>query len=260
LLAGELSSDERTEMDAHLLSCSSCWQAVQEDRAGRLALEQLRQPAPPGLADRVRLAVELAAAEIAQPAVAGADARRLSNRRHLSLVSLVADHSTASPPAPVRRTRRLVALVAAACLLVTALTGGLVAAFGTGSAPRTRTGPTDPTVVTALVAMAGSGVGSPAKLAAAHRSEHMRIGGQNMVLRAFRVEGVLAVVATSSRPFAMPSASRVVTGSSSRVWMATRGPVGLYCMNGGPGRSSMLLAAAMPAVQLSAVAARLHLT
>src|SRR5216683_1922006 len=39
-----------------------CWRAVRENRAGRQAAQLLRQPAPAGLPDRVRFAVELAAA------------------------------------------------------------------------------------------------------------------------------------------------------------------------------------------------------
>lgn len=49
-------------MDEHLLVCERCWRTVREDRAGRQAAQVLRQPAPPGLADRVAFAVEAAAA------------------------------------------------------------------------------------------------------------------------------------------------------------------------------------------------------
>ena len=61
-LAGELGPADARRWDEHLLECERCWQEVREDRAGRLAAELLRQPAPAGLADRVRFAVELAAA------------------------------------------------------------------------------------------------------------------------------------------------------------------------------------------------------
>ena len=49
-------------MDEHLLVCERCWRTVREDRAGREAAQVLRQPAPPGLADRVAFAVQAAAA------------------------------------------------------------------------------------------------------------------------------------------------------------------------------------------------------
>ena len=62
-LAGELSNEEERRFDRHLLSCEQCWRAVQADRAAHFALDQLREPAPAGLHDRVTLAVALAAAE-----------------------------------------------------------------------------------------------------------------------------------------------------------------------------------------------------
>src|SRR5215831_20590858 len=61
-LAGELDPAEARRWDEHLLECDRCWRAVREDRAGRQAAQVLRQPAPPGLADRVAFAVEVAAA------------------------------------------------------------------------------------------------------------------------------------------------------------------------------------------------------
>src|SRR5260370_42305554 len=66
-LAGDLDPAAARRFDEHLLGCEDCWQAVREDQAGQVAAELLRQPAPPGLADRVRLAVEVAAAAQPQP-------------------------------------------------------------------------------------------------------------------------------------------------------------------------------------------------
>src|SRR5215472_17140127 len=65
-LAGELEPAAAREWDEHLLDCEQCWRAVREDRAGRQAAGRLRQPTPPGLADRVRFAVEVAAASTVQ--------------------------------------------------------------------------------------------------------------------------------------------------------------------------------------------------
>src|SRR5215467_14166703 len=61
-LSGELSPADTPRWDEHLLACEQCWRAMREDRAGRQAAQVLRQPAPPGLADRVAFAVEMAAA------------------------------------------------------------------------------------------------------------------------------------------------------------------------------------------------------
>src|SRR5260370_20517841 len=60
-LAGELDAADARRWDEHLLECEQCWQTVRENRAGRQAAQLLRQPAPPGLADRVAFAVEVAA-------------------------------------------------------------------------------------------------------------------------------------------------------------------------------------------------------
>ncbi len=231
LLAGEVSGEERNALDQHLLSCGSCWLAVQEDRAGRLALEQLRVSAPPGLTDRVRLAVELAA-----------EAEQTAGTR-------VAAARTGAPAGP---RRRLPVLVAAACLLVAGLAAGLAATLGsTGHVD-------DPPVVSAIAAMATSNGGAPERLALSHGTEHLVLAGQPVVIGAYRVEGILTVVAVSEKPFRMPDASRVMHGSSPSAWMATRGGVGLWCMNAPAGKHSMLVAARMPAVQLPAVVSRLN--
>ena len=65
-LAGELAPEEERRFDEHLFGCEQCWRAVQADRAARLALEQLRQPAPAGLQGRVAASVALAATEASQ--------------------------------------------------------------------------------------------------------------------------------------------------------------------------------------------------
>jgi DNA-directed RNA polymerase specialized sigma24 family protein len=59
-LAGDLDPAAARQLDEHLLECEQCWQAVRGDRDGRRAAELLRQPAPPGLTDRVAFAVEVA--------------------------------------------------------------------------------------------------------------------------------------------------------------------------------------------------------
>lgn len=241
LLAGELSSVERAALDDHLLACAECWRAVQEDRAGRLALEPLRDPAPAGLADRIRLAVELAAGAAGGVSGVGDLAP--------------AQHSRAAGPrgAMLHRgpARRGLALLAAACVLVAGLAGGLVEALRPGGAT------SDPAVVSAITSMATASSGPPVRLAATHRSEHMVLDGQAVVLTAYRVHGVLTMVAVSSRPFAMPPSSRVMHGSTATAWMASRGAVGLWCVNAPSGKHSMLVAAEMPVEQLPAAVAHL---
>ena len=59
-LAGDLDDGDAERFDRHLIGCNECWLAVSEDRRGRAAAEGLRELAPAGLGDRVRLAVSLA--------------------------------------------------------------------------------------------------------------------------------------------------------------------------------------------------------
>src|SRR5215469_6787070 len=74
-LAGGLDPANARSFDEHLLDCEACWKAVRANRAGRLAAQVLRQPAPPGLTDRVAFAVEVAASARQQGLAAGAAGR-----------------------------------------------------------------------------------------------------------------------------------------------------------------------------------------
>jgi anti-sigma factor RsiW len=60
-LNGGLDAEASARFERHLLGCEACWRAVRDDRKGRRLAEQLRSLAPPGLRDRVRAGVELAA-------------------------------------------------------------------------------------------------------------------------------------------------------------------------------------------------------
>jgi Putative zinc-finger len=64
-LSGELDRDAARGIDEHLLECEDCWAGVCAAQLGRRAAERVREPAPPALADRIRLAVELAPAAAA---------------------------------------------------------------------------------------------------------------------------------------------------------------------------------------------------
>jgi len=229
-LAGELSPDEERSFDDHLLGCEQCWRAVQADRAARLALEQLRQPAPAGLQGRVALAVGIAATEAATgPVVLGGNGR-------LSFVRTAIAHH--------------LRLAAAACLIV------VVAAGGFGWLATSRSAAPEPAQVAAVVAMITPG---SAPTTALRAGEHLVIGGQPLVVRAYQLEGTEEIVATSARPFQVPSTSHRLTGSSPRAWMATKGRLSMYGVNRPAGGESMFLVAAMPMAEMPQMAARLNL-
>lgn len=59
-LAGDLSTREADAVDTHLLECYECWSAVSADTIGRTAAEALREVAPAGVRDRVRLSISVA--------------------------------------------------------------------------------------------------------------------------------------------------------------------------------------------------------
>lgn len=222
-LNGELSDEEARRFDQHLIECEACWRAVHEDRIGRLATEQLRVSAPPGLGDRVTASIELAAGPGAIASFAEAE------RRH-------------------RRSLRTVVLAAAAAVAVVAGTlAGIVA---------TTSHPVDPPQVAAVEAMLTSDVVHSSALAA---GERLVIGGQSVTVRSYKMDGAMAIVATSMSPFPMPAASHLMRGSSSKAWMATKGGLALYGVNRHAGERSMFVVAALPMAELPEVAARLRL-
>jgi anti-sigma factor RsiW len=226
-LAGELNPADARRWDEHLLACEQCWRAVREDRAGRQAAQLLRQPAPPGLADRVRFAVELAAAgTIAEERprhgvrlrwrwLAGAGALAAAVAAAVAVLVLPGGREAASMPAAVAAVARYAETVPAR---------QQDAGQGRQAAPVE--------------------VGRPVTVAA---------GGQRMVLRVWRLGRVEAVVAVSAQPFPMPARARGATGRG-MAWTARMGEIGLYCRNG---HTSELVAAPVPENQLAALAARL---
>jgi anti-sigma factor RsiW len=226
-LAGDLSPADARAWDEHLLACEQCWRAVREDRAGRQAAHLLRQPPPPGLADRVRFAVELAGA------------------------------GTTSRPRPRRGMRlrgRWLAAVAALAAAVAVIAAVLL--------PRGTETPAMPAAVAVVARYAqqlpaarhsGPRPGGPGAPAEVGHPVTMAAGGQQMVLRVWRLGDVEAVVAVSAQPFAMPARADGVTGPG-MAWTARLGSIGLYCRNG---LTSELVAAPVPEAQLAALAARL---
>ena len=236
-VAGKLDGAQARRWDEHLLECERCWRAVREDRAGRQAAQMLRQPAPPGLADRVAFAVEMTAS-------GGTTALRRSR-------------SPAQPDHLGRRARWLLAgagMVAAGVAITLTLillpgghqADGLPAAVAAVAR-----------YAQAISSQAGDqhspSVGRAAPVEVG-RPVTVTAGGQRIVLRTWRLGGAEAVVAVSDHPFPMPGrAQRVSNGGMA--WSARLGRLGLYCLNG---RTSELVAAPVPAAELAALAARLQ--
>jgi anti-sigma factor RsiW len=237
-LAGELDPAEARRWDEHLLECERCWRAVREDRAGRQAAQVLRQPAPPELADRVAFAVEMAAA--ARTAAPRQAHRGIWSRRR-------ARHH--------RRPRwRLagagaVAVTFVVTLMVVLLPGGRQP----GSLPAAVAAVAR--YAQAMPASAGDQHPQPAAPVEVGHPVTVTAGGQQIVLRTWRLSGTEVVVAVSGRPFPMPAGAQGVS-SLGMAWSARQGRLGLYCLNG---RTSELVAAPVPAAELAALAARLPL-
>jgi hypothetical protein len=219
-LAGDLSAEEERAFDQHLLECESCWHEVQADRLGRLAIERLREPAPPGLRDRISLAISLE-----DPGGASHRPRLLPTRR--------------------RSVLRLVAVL----LFILAVGVSLAGLLATGGA-------TDPPQVSVVVAMVTPN-GHPS--VALLTGERLVINHQEIAVRAYMIHGKEAIVAISMKPLPMPATSHLLAGSSVGAWMATDGNLALYGVNRSVGQSSMFVVAAMPMAALPQVATELHL-
>jgi hypothetical protein len=244
-LHGELSDADEQAFDDHLLTCETCWWAVREDRVARLALERLREPAPLGLADRVALSIDLDGKR-----ALGRDAMRGRHRRALRRSEQVKPAHQGQPADQVKR-RSPQRFVVVAALLVAVLGSTLGWALHDQHV-------SDPPQIAGVVAMMTPKVASSEAL---RGGEHFDLGGQSLTVRSYEVEGVLALVAMSARPFPMPAGSHLLAGSSSTAWMATHGVFAMYGLNRRAGTSgeSMFLVAAMPMAQLPQLAVRLHL-
>jgi hypothetical protein len=78
-------------------------------------------------------------------------------------------------------------------------------------------------------------------------------------VRAYQLEGTEEIAATSSRPFPVPQSSHLLSGSSSKAWMASKGRLSMYGVNRPRGQESMFLVAAVPMADMPQMAARLGL-
>jgi hypothetical protein len=224
-LAGNLGPADARRWDEHLLECERCWRAVREDRAGRQAAQVLRQPAPAGLADRVRFAVELAAA--------GA----IAQRRPRDGVRLGWRWLTAAGA---------LAAAVAVTVAVVLLPGGRQA----GSMPAAIAAVARYAQTVPPARHPGPGPGRPVEVG---RPVTVTADGQRMVLRVWQLGRVEAVVAVSAQPFPMPAPAHGVTGGG-MAWTARLGKISLYCRNG---HTSELVAAPVPETQLAVLAAQL---
>lgn len=92
----------------------------------------------------------------------------------------------------------------------------------------------------------GGALGAPLEL---------RPGHQYVTVQYYRVRGLEVAVARSDAPFPIPgNADGLASDRPGMAWLAQRGPVGLYCLNG---PRQILIAAITPAVNLPQVAVSL---
>lgn len=99
----------------------------------------------------------------------------------------------------------------------------------------------------------GLGTGEHAAPLQVGRPVTMTAGGHRIVLRTWRLADTVVAEATSGQPFPLPPGARGTSGGG-MAWVAQVGKLSLYCING---RTSELVAAAVPAAELPALAARL---
>ncbi len=228
-LAGELTPAGARRFDEHLLECERCWRAAREDRAGRQAARLARQPAPPGLADRVAFAVEVTArGRTARPRprpggrpawwrVAGAGTLAAGLAVTLLVVLLPGGHQAGAVPGAVMAVVRYARAIPAS-------------PGGQRPPPGGRPAPVE--------------IGRPVTVTA---------GGQQIVMRTWRVGGTEAVVAVSGQAFPMPPGAATASGPG-MAWSTRLGKLGLYCLNG---PTPELVAAPIPMADLATLAARL---
>ena len=210
-LFNELDEQERTKFDDHLLDCELCWRAITEDRKGRSSIEDLREAVPPGLADRIRLAIETAPQ---------------SSRR----VGVVRIDRAVVPVQRLRRPARHVVEAVAAVALVGALLVTLPGWLTSRPTPVSSLG-----ITSAVVKLAG---GLPSKVSGepvAHPSPMnppiaMTLDGVKLTLTYYRVGFAEALVAKSEQPFGMPMAGHEV--ANGRAWVAKIDGLSVYCANG----------------------------
>lgn len=230
---GELDAATARALETHLLECESCCQELAAVRAIKASLRRIADVEPPTLAaTRLRRWIE-------NPSGLG--------RR---------------PPSPPRdrvgilagsgRYRRRIQIGALAVVVaVLAATGALLLR---GQSPA------DPGTVTALVELArvgppvppaGKGGQDGEQLPPAHLVD---VGGREVSLTRYRVDGREVLIAASDRAFPMPGDARPVSDERDAPWLAIRGDVNLACLSR---PSHRLVVGALPPERLLEIGRRL---
>jgi hypothetical protein len=214
----DLEESERDAFDEHLLGCEACWTAVIEDRRGRALAEALREQAPAGLADRIRLAGE-------------------TRRR---------------PPRLAPSRERQFALLAGAAAVVAAVLVGVIGAVVSTPARISSMAATTAAVHLGSALpdhVTGPPMRHPEQMAPASM---MTVGGVQLTVAYFRVEGGEALLAHSSQPFAMPAGATRIAGGAA--WTAEMGGMAIYCDETSP---AAVVVTPMPAGAATELAAYL---
>ncbi|MGI8867349.1 MAG: zf-HC2 domain-containing protein [Mycobacteriales bacterium] len=224
-LAGDLDPATARAVDEHLLSCDQCWLAVREDRAGLAIANSLREPADPQLADRIRLAVELASPAPAAP-----------------------------PPTSARWPHSATAAVTGvAALLLTLVT--VLALIPRQAAPPTGDSAAMRQVVALARGLRPIASASARAAVALNRPRTLQTDAQSITVQTYAFHGDTALVATATtRPFTMPADAHMPTARA-MPWTVTRGANTVYCP-----RADVLLAGPETTGWLAALAHALHLT
>lgn len=228
-LVGGLDQAAAREFDEHLLACERCWNAARADRLARDVTVRLRDAAPVQLADRVRLAVELAAG----------DRERMPGRRIVRR--------------PFIRGNAYIAAVGGG--LVAAIVLVLFALLPSGSP----TAPPPIAVVVQYARVLPSASLAPGSLAVGAPSPSpvlqplsLSVDGAHVAVRYYRLGSAEIAVATSDRAFPEPDGARPQSSDAAMAWSASVSGVSLYCPS-----SRVLLAAPIPISQLVQLADRL---
>lgn len=99
-LAGDLDEVSAAAFEAHLLVCDECWAALEEDRVGRATAERLREMVPPGLSDRIAMAISVSQPSTRHRSLPRGRLAGVVVAAVISFVALMAGLATRSHPPP----------------------------------------------------------------------------------------------------------------------------------------------------------------
>jgi anti-sigma factor RsiW len=213
-LAGELDAEDRASFDRHLLECEACWRAVTEDRRGRTLAEALREPAPNGLADRIRLATETrqVGATPAPSTVAAPARRRWAHGRVAVAAGVLLVGAAAGAGTTFALTARSARTPAASAAGTSSMAATMTAVHLGHALPMHIDGPPvrEPTTLGTAVSMTVAGV--------------------QLSVTYYRVGTGEALVVESHQRFAMPSGG--TPGHHAGAWTAQLEGLTVWCANG----------------------------